>query len=320
MNSNLPLTPFGESIVEYPAFQQAYETLTHFYENTSKKPRAVLLVAPPGAGKTFLADLFVKDHPPEDSDEMTRVPVVYVEVPPENTLTGLLGDILKTIGDPLPDSCKIRQRRDRIIKQFKQQNIRLLIIDECQDLEPKSGGDAKSKNIRFLKYIMNATKVPVILTGTLEAKSLLSADAQLRGRIKEVVELSYFNCLNQDNALDFADYLDGVLQSYPRKVEGFSFTQVDAEGDLKLKDNINNLIRLNLATDGCQRLIHDLLERLLRFTDDDEVITQHHFAEYWHLGGLLEEKLEFNPFNSEISLEKVRKEAEHRGLYDRDKF
>lgn len=320
MKTHSPSFGSGTSVIEYPNFQHAYSVLEHFFHTSSTKPRALLIVGPPGAGKSYLLETFLREHPVEDTDEMTRVPALCIEAPPENTVSGLLGDLLEEMGDPVPDSCAIRARRSRLTKLIKQQGTKIAFIDEAQDLTPKSGADAKSKNIKLLKHLMNATNIPFVLTGTMDAVALLKADTQLRGRIKDVVTLPYFDCMTPDNALDFADYIQSLLTTYPRTVRGFSFCKEDEEKNLVLNKNIKPLIRLALATDGCQRRIHDLFERVLHRTSKDEVVKIGHLAESWNMEQLLTDDLSFNPLDTDVAFAKVREEAQYRGLYDSDNF
>lgn len=154
----------------------------------------------------------------------------------------------------------------------------------------------------------------------MEALELLKADTQLRGRIKEVVTLPYFNCMTQNNALDFADYIQGLLTTYPRTVRGFSFCHEDKDKNLVLSKNIKALIRLAVASDGCQRRIHDLFERVLYRTTENEIVKIEHLAQSWNMEQLLTDNLDFNPLDTKVAFSKVMEEAQYRGLYDSDNF
>lgn len=311
---------FGDYVVRYPAFKAANDVLDHYFATDSSKPRAVIVHGPSGVGKSFLINRMLQVHKAEDSVEMTTAPIVSVETPAENTIGGLLVSFLAALGDPEPAVGATASKRSRLLRLLKTLKTRLIIIDEAQDLIPKSGVDAKSKIVKLLKNMMNSTTVPFVMVGTSNLLEILAADVQIKSRVKDIVQLSYFNCLSQEQALDFADYLSSLFSTYPRKVEGFDFCHEDPQGDLVLNKDICNLVRLALATDGSQRRLHDLFERIAAHTKPDEVITRKHFAKYWNLADLLEEKLSFNPFDETVGFEKVVKEAQLRGIYDRDNF
>lgn len=315
-----PDKKFGDFVVNYPAYKTAIDVLEHHFATNSSKPRAVLVHGPTGVGKSFIIKKLMEAHKAKDSLELTTVPIVFVETPAENTVNGLLLSLLTALGDPEPTVGATASKRSRLFHQLKTLKTKLIFIDEAQDLIPKSGADGKSKIIKFLKNIMNGTNVPFILVGTSNLLEILGADDQIKTRVKDIVRLSYFNCFNPDQALDFADYLSSLLLTFPRKIEGFDFCYENSDGELVLDKDICNLVRLALATDGCQRRIHDLLERVADHTSPDEVITRQHFEKYWNLADLLLKRLDFNPFSKTVGFEQVAKEAQLRGLYDRDNF
>ncbi|WP_134051647.1 TniB family NTP-binding protein [Rheinheimera aquimaris] len=311
---------FGDYVVSYPAFKTAIDVLERSFATNSSKPHAVIVHGPSGVGKSFLINRMLEVHKVEDTVELTAVPIVSVETPAENSINGFLISFLTALGDPAPTLGVTGSKRSRVLNLLKKLNTKLIIIDEAQDLIPKSGADAKSKLIKLLKNMMNLTKIPFAMVGTSNLLEIRTADIQIKTRVKEIVQLSYFNCFDTEQTLDFADYLSSLLSTYPRKVEGFDFCHESQQGELVLNKDICNLVRLALATDGCQRRIHDLLERIAVHTKTDEVITREHFAKYWNLADLLEEKLDFNPFAKTVGFEKVAKEAQLRGIYDRDNF
>lgn len=311
---------FGDFVVNYPAFKTANDVLEHYFTTASSKPRAVLVHGPSGVGKSFIIKKLIETHKAEDSPELTTAPIVFVETPAENTMNGLLQSLLKALGDPAPETGLVTNKRHRLSVLLAKLKTKLVVIDEAQDLIPRSGADAKSHNIKLLKNIMNVTNVPFALVGTSNLLEILVVDDQIKTRVKDIVKLSYFNCLTAEHALDFADYLSSLLLTYPRKVEGFDFCHENSQGELVLNADICDLIRLALATDGCQRRIHDLLERVADHTSPDEVITRQHFEKYWNLADLLSKPLDFNPFAKTVGFEQVAKAAQLRGLYDRDNF
>lgn len=311
---------FGDYVVSYPAYKAANDVLEHYFTTESSKPRAVLVHGPSGVGKSFIIKKLMEAHKAKDSLELTTVPIVFVETPAENTMNGLLQSLLKALGDPAPKTGLVTNKKHRLSVLLAKLKTKLIVIDEAQDLIPKSGADAKSQNIKLLKNMINDTGIPFILMGTSNLLEILATDTQIKTRVKDIVKLSYFNCFNQEQALDFADYLSSLLLTYPRKVEGFDFCHENPEGELVLNKDICNLVRLSLATDGCQRRIHDFLERVAAHTTPDEVITREHFAKYWNLANLLEQELKFNPFLKTVGFEQVAKEAQLRGLYVRDNF
>ncbi|WP_407507075.1 TniB family NTP-binding protein [Vibrio parahaemolyticus] len=198
------------------------------------------------------------------------------------------------------------------------QQTRLIAIDEAQSVVPKSGGDDKSANIKLLRELIDDLHIPIIFTGKEDVLTILAADDAVRSRVRCKLYLNYFSCKTTDDSLDFADYIEGLLDFFPRKMHGFKFLNETPDGEITLSSNINNLVRIVLATDGCPRSIKFLLRSVLETTTSDDVVTTEHFKKAFLMADNLEKPLQFNPFDA--TLDRVKKEAEKRGLYDSNEY
>lgn len=309
---------FLNRVVWYPKFKTAYDTLVHFMTFGGKDEEALLISAPVGTGKSFLLKQIQRDFPMLETDERTVRPVLYIRVPPENTLGGLLSNLLTAMGDPLPTACSIAARRQRLKRLMTAQQTRIILIDEAQSVVPKSGGHDKSENIKLLRELTDDLHIPIVLTGKEDVPAILSADSALRSRVRCTLSLEYFSCKTPEDALDFADYMDVLLGMFPRKLHSFTFITETGDDEIALSGNINKLIRLLLASHGSQRSIKYLLKSVIETSAPDEVITTAHFARIFYMANNLEKSLRFNPFDAPFS--KVKAEAERRGLYDHAAF
>jgi hypothetical protein len=309
---------FLARVVWYPRFKIAYDTLRHFLTFGGKDEEAMVIFGPVGAGKSFLLKQLQFDYPVINTPERTIRPVLYIRVPPENTLTGMLGNLLSAMGDPMPTGCSIVARRLRLKKLIVELGTRIILIDESQSIVPRSGGDDKSENIKLLRELTDDLNIPIVLTGKKDVKSILTADDALRSRVRCTLSLDYFSCKNIHETLGFADYMGILLRLFPRKLHGFNFIDVNENGYIALSQNIENLVRVVLATNGCPRSIKYLLKSVLETTTTSTVVTIKHFADIFYMADNLEKPLRFNPF--EATFAKVEDEAEKRGLYDHDVF
>jgi hypothetical protein len=309
---------FLNRVVWYPKFKTAYDTLHHFLTFGGKDEEALLINGPVGAGKSFLLEQIQRDFPNIDTPEGTIRPVLYIRVPPENTLGGLLCNLLSGMGDPMPTGCSIGARRQRLKMLIVAQGTRIMLIDEAQSIVPRSGGDDKSENIKLLRELTDDLNIPIVLTGKKDVRAILTADDALRSRVRCTLDLNYFSCKDADKALDFADYMDVLLGMFPRKLHGFNFIEETDDGEIGLSENINNLVRVVLATNGCPRSIKYLLRSVIETTASEAVVTTKSFADIFYMADNLVKPLSFNPFSATFT--KVKAEAEKRGLYDSDMF
>ncbi|WP_411992063.1 TniB family NTP-binding protein [Agarivorans sp. DSG3-1] len=308
---------FLARVIWYPRFKQAYDTLVHCLRWGGNDAEALLLSGPVGTGKSYLLQQLERDFPTTETDEQTFRPVLYASIPPENTLSGLLGELLAAMGDPMPTRCKIVDRRLRLKQLVTQQKTRMIALDESQNVVPRTGADDKSANIKLLRELIDDLTIPIVFAGK-DAVSLIAADDALRSRVRCKLSLDYFTCRTAEDALDFADYLEGLLNFFPRKLHGFNFINELPEGDISLSDNINNLVRIVLVTEGSPRTLRYLLREVIETTQADEVVTTEHFKKALSMANNLDIPLRFNPFD--VAFSKVKKEAEKRGLYDSDAY
>tara|TARA_R110001583_G_scaffold58028_1_gene173289 strand:- start:3233 stop:4210 length:978 start_codon:yes stop_codon:yes gene_type:complete len=309
---------FLARVVWYPRFEKAYTAIKHILENSGACEEALVLTGPVGVGKSFLLKRILSENPMIDTPEMTRRPVIYLRVPPENTLGGMLLNLLDALGDPMPASCSIGVRRLRLKKQVITQGTRMILLDESQSMVPRDGGDDKSANIKLLRELMDDLKIPIVITGKRDVRAILTADDALRSRVRCTLSLDYFSCKNINEALDFAEYMVSLLRIFPRQIHGFNFVEETEDGDITLSLNIDVLVRFMLATNGCPRSIRYQMKSVLETTTRDTVVTSAHFAGIFYMSDNLEKPLSFNPFDAPFAV--IKKEAEKRGLYDSDAF
>lgn len=312
-NQNQELDAFLARTIFYPKFKVTYDTLTHIYKFGGRDAELVLLIGPVGAGKSHMIEQLMLDYPIRDTEEQTFRPILYARIPPENTYAGLLGNLLEAMGDPFPWRGLVVERRMRLKHLIVQQQTRMITLDESQSVIPRSGADAKTANVKLLLELMNDLKIPILL-------ALMAADDAIRSRTRCKLSLSYFSCMTRAGTFDFADYVQGLIGFFPRKVKGFSFFSVANDGKPVLKKDISTLIRLILATDGCPRSIRFLFKAVIEYTSPDTIVELQHLADAFYTASNLEIPLSFNPLLDSESIAKVRKEAERRGLYDSDAF
>ncbi|MPW27793.1 AAA family ATPase [Agarivorans sp. B2Z047] len=319
-NYNQELDAFLARTIFYPKFKVAYDTLTHIYKFGGRDAELVVLIGPVGAGKSHMIEQLMLDYPIRDTDEQTFRPILYARIPPENTYAGLLGNLLEAMGDPLPWRGLVVERRMRLKHLITQQQTRMITLDESQSVIPRSGADAKTANVKLLLELMNDLKIPILLAGKEDLLALMAADDAIRSRTRCKLSLSYFSCMTRAGTFDFADYIQGLIGFFPRKVKGFNFFSVLDDGKPVLKKDISTLIRLILATDGCPRSIRFLFKAVIERTTSDTVVELKHFADAFYTASNLEIPLSFNPLLDSESIAKVSEEAERRGLYDSDAF
>jgi len=313
------ITVFENRICWHQDFQDTQNAIEKLLSYLGRKPKAMLLKGKPGTGKTLSA-LTAMDslYQESSSDTLTIKPTVYINVSLFSHPGQLLSAILEQLGDINPYKGVQPQKVKTIIRLFKEQGVKLVIIDEFQDILPKSRIQPTSKIYRFLKGFLDECGVPFLLLGTDNSERFLEVDNQIRTRFLPTQELYTFNCLSESEKLRFALIIESVLSELPRKTKGLDFTESydDENGEevISLKSNHNMLYRLNLATSGLMRVIVNLLTECIELTDPDDIVDNDILKTAYD--NVVNDSYAINPFDMSNTLSKVKTRLAKEGLYN----
>lgn len=304
----------------HPNFEAGMDAILNVMKYRGTKPYGVMIIGDPGCGKSFLLETVQRKHPELFTRRRTEVPMVCIDSPPEIATSAFYSDLLEGLGDKCADEGTPKALRRRVKKLLKNLNTQVIGIDEAHDFLPSSGLSSTSKAVKTIKWLMNNTKVPLVLAGKPNTKDLLDIDDQLESRFVQVIKLENFSCVNEERSLDSADFFDGLFSVFPRNVIGMSFLgEVEGiktdEPEYQLNDNYENLLRFILATSGNPRLINMLLMDVIESTKKGGTLNISDFAPSWDKVLKSKMKMNINPFISPLKL--VYEEAEIRGLYEK---
>lgn len=321
MNNNQQneITDFENRICWHDDFQETQDSIKKLLEYSGRKPKARLLTGRPGTGKTLSAMTAIDAINQESSVGGLRSnQTIYINVSLVNSPSQLLSAILEQLGDVNPYQGVQTQKAKTIIRLFKERGVKLLIIDEFQDILPKSRILPTSKIYRFLKGFMDECGVPFLLLGTENSERFLEVDDQIRTRFLPTQELFAFSCLSAAEKLRFALIIESILLTLPRKHKGLNFTEsyLDDDGTevIKLKSNHNMLYRFNLATNGLMRVMVNLLTECIELTNSDDVVDTGVLLVAYD--NVVNGSHTLNPFDMDISLSRIKTRLTKEGLYN----
>jgi len=186
----VPITP-----IFHPVFSVAYRRLLDILTSYRERGacRNLLITGESGQGKTTLCEAFAAAHPPRSELERDVVPVLHISVSAGASVRDLLYALLLAVGDPFPEKGSVVARTERLIQYARACGLELLIIDEAQHLYDRGRTYTHYLVGDWLKGLIDAICVPVVLVGLPRTVSLLQVNEQLRRRFTEHLTLDIGN-------------------------------------------------------------------------------------------------------------------------------
>lgn len=201
-----------EILVNHTAFNLAYKSLEQAFNVAPniKDPMGIFMIGESRTGKSRVIEEFMCEHPAIRNDEVLQMPIVKVLVPSKPSVKGLAAEILRALGDPLPNKGTEQVMTARLLIFLKRCKVRLLILDEGQHLVDKSSKYTLIHHVSdWLKNLMNQSKVVVVIAGLEYAQTILSQNEQLRGRFANKIIMPRFDWQNDESRKEFVGLLVG---------------------------------------------------------------------------------------------------------------
>jgi Bacterial TniB protein len=284
-------------VVEHPRYLDAFNGLARLHRPVKGGLHTVntlgMLVGDSRAGKTFAAKRYAKSHPETAGETGLVMPVLYVEMPPEDVGSGVRG-VLDNIADALkfPHTQRMTNqfKMAEIIKNLKARDVQLVILDEFEQVFRESDKRMASFGRSLLRKMLNLGTLSVVCIGLEDTYRLLRADKQLLGRgglpYRHLPSYSWDNAEERVSFRQICDAFDRELPFEERS--GLGRTDM--------------AVRLHYASDGHVGRLQWMIEAAAGYAMDADALSvdRAHFAEAYD--ERMELGTDFNPFRHDMSL------------------
>lgn len=171
------------SLVPHDSLRKAWEFLhaVHKLHQRASGKRALLLYGGSGEGKTFTVKQYLSLFPTIKTAEVLKAPVFYCRLDEsKKTPDDLLCILILALGQTPP---KGKPRAGVLLHQFKtlvrEKCIELFIIDEIQQVLPKTDGQRALEMLKFLCALIDAEDLQTsfVFVGSTRAMHLLAFGA-----------------------------------------------------------------------------------------------------------------------------------------------
>ncbi len=164
----------------YPLFTQVLEDIyeCHYSPETNldRDPDCLLLIGEAGAGKTTIYKTYAQNHPRQETNEGSIVPIVYTPIPVPATVKGLVEAILKQLGDPLYNKGTTTNQTGRAYDLLAACKVELIVLDEFHHFIDRESKKVLKNVCDWLKNLILNTRIPVVLFGLPESNRILEVD------------------------------------------------------------------------------------------------------------------------------------------------
>jgi len=204
-------------VVQYPRLNALLDDIwsCHQQSKLMPEPACLLVTGPAGAGKSTLISVYLSEFPAAELEERSNVKVFHAEIPAAVTIKGLVTKLLKRLGAPYPGRGNQIEQTIRLIDLLEQCGTELIIIDEFHHVIDQRTQKTIQDVANWIKSLINATKIPIILMGMPGSRVILTDDDQLKRRFSAKRSLDPFGWSTAERRTEYRTLLAQIDSALP---------------------------------------------------------------------------------------------------------
>lgn len=212
---------------------------------SGKEPSSLILTGHGGVGKTTVRDIILRIYRPYEatiSDKTVRiVPAYGASIPSPTTLRSTITDLLKGLGDPFPERGSAYAATERLVRLLGECQTKIILLDEFHHLSTLGQEKTQKEVCKWLKTLINESKVMVCLIGEKNCLKLVRREEELSRRFARRFELSNLTAGTRD--------CEGALCAYLRSLSLRCKEVVELREFPSFEDFVD-VLRIEISTSG----------------------------------------------------------------------
>lgn len=255
-------------LLRHPKVKKALALIAEAHENrgTGESIRGVTIVGRSRSGKTTIADLYLAMHPDDVVNGRPRRRVIKLTFPKVKTISQVMEDLLRILGDPIPTKGSVSSRRQRFKDLLNALGVEVVLFDEGHHLVTNRSDSVAEDIANWLKEVIDQYNLTIVLFGTEEVRRATSLNEEVANRFFAPLSLTAFGDIRIVNENGKEELVElGELRVALKAIQD----HFDETRDFAL-DGVIMARRFLLATDGLIGLMVNLIVRACRFTIEEE--------------------------------------------------
>ncbi|MBK3801405.1 AAA family ATPase [Azospirillum brasilense] len=185
----------------------------HLSHGTGQEGHCLLLVGPPGAGKSVALRRYAARHPDVEEELRTRRPILGIEVPPGCTLRSLARTMLAALGDVAPSRANQVEATKRVHTLLRACGVGLVMMDEAHRLIHTDTDRIAYDAADYIVGLLNTNLCPIVLAGQPHIERVVTTNAQLGRRSVGEVYIGAYEWEDKDQREEFRLILSAFEQA-----------------------------------------------------------------------------------------------------------
>ncbi|WP_168926776.1 TniB family NTP-binding protein [Nitrincola schmidtii] len=254
---------FLEKRIVHPGFKSALQNINMIHATRGFVPRGMMFVGETGVGKTTILEYYRELYCTENGLDIKPVrgkyPVLLIRLQADSGKRSFLFNLCVELGITPNLRETVNDLERRAITLLKNRGVELVLLDEFHHLASRNGKKNLESLGDLLKNLMDLTKIPFVLAGTLTALTVLENHPELQRRFAASTRL--FNLSLDD--MESSEKFQRVLGACQKNC-----------GIPCIKLNTDEMLeRFLLASRGRIGVITAIIETAINMSDSSKGIT-----------------------------------------------